>query len=75
MTTSSLNVPIEKFGNELNRFRYGLKYYDVNYGKIEIDWEQADPEITMSVCGVDGETILQVPLKLSKLEPTFGLTP
>ncbi len=74
VTSSSLNVPSGnmtaagiRFSNELNRYRQGLTYFDVNYGMVLIDWAQSDPEVRLQVRGEKGGVMMQRRLRLSDL--------
>lgn len=67
VTCSSLNQA-RAYQNELNRFRVGLMYSEVNFGMLLIDWEQSDPELTMQICGETGRPMLQVRIPLSDLK-------
>jgi len=51
-----------------NKHRIGNGVNIVNYGFIEIDWEQEDPIINMGLRGEAGETIKRYTLPLSKLQ-------
>ena len=50
-----------------NKHRQGEYTHDVNYGFIEIDWEQADPTIQFGLKQVDGKVFSQHQVKLSEL--------
>ncbi|WP_339745716.1 alkaline phosphatase D family protein [uncultured Rubinisphaera sp.] len=66
MTSSSLNAP-RKYQNELNSFRFGLMYNEVNFGKILIDWKAETPSAVFSVCDIEGREMLQVPVAIPSL--------
>jgi len=53
--------------NEPNRFRVGPVIRDTNYGLIEIDWDAADPVITLKGRDRDGGVILSQLVFLSTL--------
>ena len=66
VTSSSLNAPSGnmtkagvRFANEINRYRVGLTYFDVNFGGIEIDWDQTPPLVRAQVRDEKGAVILQ----------------
>jgi alkaline phosphatase D len=72
--SSSLNVPSGnmtkskvRFANEVNSYRVGLTYFDVNFGIVMIDWEADDPVIRLQVREEKGDVILQQRLTLSQL--------
>jgi alkaline phosphatase D len=74
ITSSSLNTPSGnftkagiRFANEINTYRMGLTYFDVNFGAITIDWEQPDPVVRAQVRDEKGAVILQQRVKLSEL--------
>lgn len=50
-----------------NKHRVGNYTHEVNYGFIEIDWQQADPVITFGLKQVDGQVFSQHQLQLSEL--------
>jgi alkaline phosphatase D len=72
--SSSLNAPSGnltrskvRFANEVNSYRVGLTYFDVNFGTVHIDWEPADPVVRLQVREESGEVVLQQRLTLSLL--------
>jgi len=72
--SSSLNTPSGnftrskvRFANEINSYRVGLTYFDVNFGNVLIDWDQADPVIRLQVREEKGGVVLQQRLQLSQL--------
>lgn len=74
VTSSSLNAPSGnftksgvRFANEINSYRVGLTYFDVNFGNVLIDWEVADPVVRLQVREEKGGVVLQQRLKLSQL--------
>lgn len=76
ITSSSLNAPSGnltksgvRFANEINSYRVGLTFFDVNFGAIQIDWDQPDPIVRLQVREEQGAVILQQRLKLSELRP------
>ena len=68
ITSSSLNQP-QDWHNELNRHRVGVKYVDINFGTIEIDWSQPDPPVSFHVRDGNGHNALLVRETLSNLQP------
>lgn len=50
-----------------NRHRLGDATHSHNYGLIEIDWDNAKPEMTVSIKGETGNIYLQNTLRLSEL--------
>jgi len=76
VTSSSLNAPSGnfttagvRFANEINSYRVGLTYFDVNFGAIQIDWDQPDPLVRLQVRDEKGAVVLQQRLTLSQLQP------
>lgn len=76
VTSSSLNTPSGnmtkagvRFGNELNSYRVGLTYFDVNFGTVLVDWTVADPVVRLQVRDEKGGVVLQSRFKLSELRP------
>ena len=76
ITSSSLNVPSgnksgagTRFANEINSRRVGLNYFETNFGLLEIDWEAAEPNLSMQICDESGDIVLQQQVKLSELLP------
>ncbi len=74
ITSSSLNTPSgnftkagARFANEVNSYRVGLTYFEVNFGTVLIDWEPADPVLRLQVRDEKGGVVLQQRLKLSQL--------
>lgn len=75
-TSSSLNQPSGnftktgvRFANEINPYRLGLTWFDVNFGNILINWDEADPVIRMQISDEQGAVILQQRMRLSDLGP------
>jgi len=73
--SSSLNVPSGnftkskvRFANEINSYRVGLTYFDVNFGNVLVDWTRADPVVRLQVRDEKGDIVLQQRLKLSQLQ-------
>ena len=76
VTSSSLNTPSGnfskagvRFANEINSYRVGLTYFDVNFGAIQIDWDQPDPVVRLQVRDEKGGVVMQQRLALSQLRP------
>lgn len=76
VTSSSLNQPSGnftkagvRFANEINPYRVGLTYFDVNFGNLLIDWSQPDPVLRLQVCDQQGAVVLQQRTTLSQLQP------
>ncbi|WP_145088053.1 alkaline phosphatase D family protein [Anatilimnocola aggregata] len=77
VTSSSLNAPSGnvtkagvRFANEINRYRVGLTYFDINFGNVLIDWEQADPLVRVQIREEQGQVVLQQRILLSQLQPS-----
>lgn len=69
VTSSSLNQPSRQWYNELNRHRWGSNYREPNFGLISIDWDAADPLLTLEIRQVDGAPAIWHPVHLSALQP------
>jgi len=76
VTSSSLNAPSGnltktgvRFANEINPYRVGLTFFDINFGNIKIDWSADDPVIRLQVCDEVGTVVLQQRTSLSQLQP------
>jgi alkaline phosphatase D len=74
VTSSSLNAPSGNFTptgvrwvNELNHHRVGLVYFDVNFGMIQIDWDQASPVLRLQVRDEKGNVMMQQRVELADL--------
>jgi alkaline phosphatase D len=52
-----------------NKHRVGNFTHEVNYGDLSIDWQQADPSISLSLKGINGEVIMQEQFNLSTISP------
>ncbi len=75
ITSSSLNAASGnftkanvRFANEVNSYRVGLTYFDINFGAIEIDWSQPSPLVRLQVRDEKGGVVLQQRVKLSELQ-------
>lgn len=75
VTSSSLNAPSgnftkagTRFANEINSYRIGLTYFEINFGMINIDWSQPDPLIRLRVQDAVGDVVLQKTVPLSLLQ-------
>ncbi|WP_350551093.1 alkaline phosphatase D family protein [Pseudoalteromonas sp. 120-MNA-CIBAN-0494] len=67
MTSSGLT---EKWKNvSPNTHRIGDFTHQVNYGDLSIDWQQADPSISLQLKDIDGKAIMQSQFKLSSISP------
>ncbi|MBO7924910.1 alkaline phosphatase family protein [Pseudoalteromonas sp. K222D] len=67
MTSSGLT---EKWKNvSPNKHRIGDFTHQVNYGDLSIDWQQADPSISLQLKDIDGKAIMQSQFKLSSISP------
>ena len=52
-----------------NKHRVGDYTHNVNYGDLSIDWQQADPAISLKLKGIDGKVIMQSAFSLSSISP------
>jgi alkaline phosphatase D len=76
VTSSSLNSPSGnltranvRFANEINSYRVGLTFFEVNFGAVLVDWESDDPIVRLQVRDERGAVVLQQRLFLSQLNP------
>lgn len=74
VTSSSLNAPSGnltkakiRFANEINRYRVGLTYFDVNFGLIQVDWNSTPAVVRLQVRDEAGGVVLQQRLTLTDL--------
>jgi len=74
VTSSSLNVPSGnltpagvRFANEINRYRMGLTYFEVNFGTILVDWNPPSPVVRLQVRDEKGAVVLQQRVTLDTL--------
>lgn len=67
LTTSSLNASRgDKF--EPNQYRIGNRNFGSdNFGLIEVDWQQSDPQISLQIRDVNGDVVIAHRLSLSEL--------
>ncbi|MEK6235436.1 MAG: alkaline phosphatase family protein, partial [Planctomycetales bacterium] len=73
VTSSSLNAPSgnftkagARFRNEINTYRVGLTYFEINFGTARIDWDQTDPLVRLQVRDAAGAVVLQQRVRLSE---------
>jgi len=52
-----------------NKHRVGDYTHNVNYGDLTIDWQQADPGLSLKLKGIDGNVIMQSDFSLSSISP------
>lgn len=70
LTASSLTEPHARGTPTENKYRaLPTTYHDVNVGHLHIDWEAADPAVTMKIIDVAGATRLEHTVRLSELKP------
>ncbi|MBI1750363.1 MAG: alkaline phosphatase family protein [Acidobacteria bacterium] len=76
LTSSGLNVARHNWRPyEANRHRVGTLNWGDNFGVIEMDWERADPRISLQIRDADGEIAIQRKIPLSLLQPGVVRTP
>lgn len=54
---------------EPNRHRVGTMNYGNNFGLVEVNWNETDPEIRLQIRDVQNDVIVQQKLRLSWLRP------
>ena len=74
VTSSSLNAASGnktkagvRFSNEINSYRHGLTFFDVNFGTVLVDWTQSDPVVRLQVRDEKGGVVLQQRTSLGQL--------
>lgn len=69
LTSSSMNVPGgDSNKGEPNRHRVGESFGGENFGSITIDWSQADPQVTLTLHNINGESVVSATTPLSELQ-------
>ena len=66
ITSSGINKSWKTF--EPNSKRVGKIMRENHFGQIEIDWNQADPQLSFSLIGLDGKKVVDHKVKLSELK-------
>jgi alkaline phosphatase D len=71
ITASSLNHPLGRFSNEINRHRLGRVYDDSNFGEILVDWEAEEgPVVTLQIAdAVSGRVVIRRVVSIAELHP------
>jgi len=71
LTSSGLNVAHhEKWRpQELNRHRVATMNIGDNFGLVGIEWDLADPRISLQIRDADGDAVIQHKIPLSLLQP------
>ena len=70
LTSSSINQKHPRGTPTENSLRAtGDTYHEENFGVLAIDWDAADPQVTMEVRDVNNEVQIQKELRLSELQP------
>lgn len=67
VTSSGLTQEWKKVSPNIHRV--GNFISNVNYGELSIDWQQADPQITLSLKDVKGDIFSQQKMRLSSISP------
>lgn len=71
LTSSGLNQGFKSWRRqEANRHRVATMNFGDNFGLITIDWDRADPRVSLQIRDDEGEITLQQKLSLSRLQPT-----
>lgn len=71
LTSSALNQ-FRGESREKNRHRIGKVYGKSNFGLLRINWNAADPALTLQICDVEGKAQLEQKVNLSALQPKAG---
>ncbi|MCB1691818.1 MAG: alkaline phosphatase family protein [Pseudomonadales bacterium] len=69
VTSSGMTHSFAEGAETTNHYREGKAYGGFNFGTLQIDWRQADPEITVDLRDVDGKPRVQKRIRLSELQP------
>jgi alkaline phosphatase D len=70
VTSSGLSHARSSEAREVNRHRTTPENFEkLNFGMIEIDWEEADPVIQLRIHDLEGERVLEQKILLSELRP------
>ena len=70
VTSSSLTSPIGGNSDEPNRHRIaGGNFSARNFGLLTVDWQRADPRITLELRDQQGQVVRRHGLALSRLQP------
>jgi len=67
VTTSALNQP-KAWQNEASRWRRGDTYFETNFGLLDIDWQAADPILSLQVRDEAGRIRIRQEVPLSSLQ-------
>lgn len=69
LTASALTKPHPRGTPSDNKYRaIPATYHDPNVGHLHIDWDAADPRLTLKIIDVAGKTRLEHALRLSELQ-------
>ena len=68
VTASGLNWK-KGFSNEHNPHRLGSWYRDEHFGRLLIDWDAQTPEVTIQICDIRGQPMVQHRTSLDALRP------
>ena len=73
LTSSSFNQLHERGTPTENRARAEpMTYHRENFGQIEIDWQEPDPSIRLSIRDMEGQVRLEKRIRLSDLRANVG---
>jgi len=68
LTSSSFNQLHARGTPTVNKHRaLPTTYHRENFGRINIDWQQADPQLTLQVLDIEGKPVIEKALRLSEL--------
>lgn len=70
--TSSGLTEKSSLRNEPNDLRVGEVFIGRNFGVIQLDWNQADPRVSLQIRDEEGKTVREVSFPLSQLAPPRG---
>ena len=58
VTSSAMNQK-QRPNSEENKHRIGEKYFEENFGLIEVDWSMKKPTVCVSIRDIEGKTQVQ----------------
>ena len=70
--TSSGLTEKSSIRNETNDLRMGEVYVGRNFGVIQVDWNQADPTVSLEIRDEEGKRVREISFPLSQLAPPRG---
>lgn len=70
LTASSLTESHKRGTPTVNKYRATpVTYHDVNVGHLHINWDAADPLVTVKIVDIEGKTRIEHQIRVSELQP------